>query len=156
MQSHLFCLCTIHAALCCPATFELIALVWTSRTLFCNRKGRDEILPEPCALFHHTFFSACNKEARHETTDYRDSRLNVACTCTCNGNQYKDRPWSLESWNLLDGLIEEPWSLDFFCSIRSHTPLFRLHILKRDQNCHHKSMYSANSNSNNWKNLCRN
>ena len=89
-----------------PATFELIAFVWTSRTLwhnpkrraasavacwmtlsvqrvvrhllfldckvqsarwsitilfrdvvapFCNRKGRNEILPEPCA-FQHTFF----------------------------------------------------------------------------------------------------
>ena len=44
------------------------------------------------AYFTILFFSACNKEAGHETTDYRDSRLNVACTCTCDGNQYKDRP----------------------------------------------------------------
>ena len=48
---------------------------------FCDRKGRNKILPEPCA-FQHTFFSACNKEAGHETTDYRDGRPNVACTCT--------------------------------------------------------------------------
>ena len=66
------------------------------------------------------FFSACNKEAGHETTDYRGSRLNVACTCTCDCNQYKDRPWSLESWSLLDGLIEEPWSLE-----AKHSILFR-------------------------------
>ena len=112
-----------------PATFELIAPVWTSQTLFYNRKGHNEILLEPCA-FHHTFISTCNREAGHETTDYRDS-LNVACTCTCDGNHYKDRPWSFESWSLLNGLVEDTWSLesDFICCILSHTPLFHWYTL---------------------------
>ena len=34
-------------------------------------------------------FSACNKEAGHETTDYRDSSLNVACTYTMHCSEIK-------------------------------------------------------------------
>ena len=42
-------------------------------------------------LAHFTIllFSACNKEAGHETTDYRDSSLNVACTCTMHCSEIK-------------------------------------------------------------------
>ena len=34
-------------------------------------------------------FSACNIEAGHKTTDYGDSSLNVACTCTMHCSEIK-------------------------------------------------------------------
>ena len=69
-----------------PATFELIALVWTLRTLFWKDAMR---YCRNHAHFTILLFSACNKEAGHETTDYGDSSLNVACTCTMHCSEIK-------------------------------------------------------------------
>ena len=43
------------------------------------------------------FFSACNKEAGHETTDYRDSRLNVLAPTTAINTKIGLDRFSLET-----------------------------------------------------------
>ena len=105
-QSCLFCLCTVCAALCPAGASETQS--W-------------QIMESDLAAWNHACFTnlflLATKKAGHETTY---SRFNVAYTCICNGNEDKHRPWS---WSLLDGSIEELWSLDLFLQYTiTHAP----------------------------------